>query len=629
MDEARYNTWDTSEELKQNLVDLGKAYENTVSVITQQPISRVRQRASATTLYSDVLPNISVTDEFSRQDYDYFRPSETVPQNIKGIFCECARACEDIGIVASIVDLMVDFAIQGVKPIQFNRKAQRETEAWWKRVDGYETSERICNYLLRLGNVVTTRETGTIDDRSNIPLKYWIFDPIETEPIACDLARYSRNRIFGLRLTSGMLKIMNKAKRTPEEQFIYDGIPSFIKNAKPKTIKSLVLLPQDKTRSLHYKRNQKHVWAMPLMRPFLYDFIVLRKAKLADLKALDGAVFKIRHWKIGSLEYKMIPNDSMLNSFQNLLMNAVNSGASLDIVTGPEVSFEESKSDIAAFLGEEKYIPTLRAIYAGFGIPSSLVGSNEAGMVNNQTSLKVFIKRIEYLRKLLMNFWDEEFRIFQEAIGHRRRAKLTFDYESLQDESAQKALLIQLVDRRIVSAESVLDAFGFIPEIEEMRLNRQNAKEETNRPISAFEAAQPEYGLKKIFAQRGDVTPSEVGLELDPRKPGEISGTDVQIKQIQNKPKISKKNKQGVPGEGRPKNSNDTEKRKQRMPKASFDSKAELYEYIKDQYLIHKSISSEQLSTFDFSVINNLTDYVYSANKPFGEALDAYISSRD
>ena len=60
------------------------------------------------------------------------------------------------------------------------------------------------------------------------------------------------------------------------------------------------------------------------------------------------------------------------------------------------------------------------------------------------------------------------------------------------------------------------------------------------------------------MVQNGTATPSEVGVNLEPRKDGEQ--TAVEIKQALTKPDKPT----GTPGEGRPKNSKDSEKREER-----------------------------------------------------------------
>ena len=53
----------------------------------------------------------------------------------------------------------------------------------------------------------------------------------------------------------------------------------------------------------------------------------------------------------------------------------------------------------------------------------------------------------------------------------------------LSNEDAEKALLIQLADRNIVSDELLQRTFGFDPDMEKSRLNRESKERETDRMI--------------------------------------------------------------------------------------------------------------------------------------------------
>jgi hypothetical protein len=105
------------------------------------------------------------------------------------------------------------------------------------------------------------------------------------------------------------------------------------------------------------------------------------------------------------------------------------------------------------------------------------------------------------------------------------------------------------------------ERFGRIPEIENMRIKREyRLREKGKMPAKAgsFHDSNPKLSLEKIFAQNGVVTPSQVGLELDERRPGE----ETQLEQ--NKKMLTEKVK-GQQQQGRPKNSKDTKQRKQRQ----------------------------------------------------------------
>lgn len=239
----------------------------------------------------------------------------------------------------------------------------------------------------------------------------------------------------------------------------------------------------------------------------------------------------------------------------------------MDLVWGPDIELLESKTNVHQFLGEAKYTPHLNSIYAGLGIPPTLTGTyGAAGTTNNFISLKTLTQRLQYGRDILTMFWDHEISLIQKAMGFSSPAKVEFDRMDLSNEETEKALLVQLADRNLISDELLQNRFGFDPEMEKTRLNRENRERKSSRMVKKsgpWYDPQPENSLKKIALQSGIATPSQVGLSLDPKLPGEKNS--LELRQALTPTKLAKDSSESLPGEpqqGRPKLSNDQQKRK-------------------------------------------------------------------
>jgi hypothetical protein len=158
----------------------------------------------------------------------------------------------------------------------------------------------------------------------------------------------------------------------------------------------------------------------------------------------------------------------------------------------------------------------------------------------------------------------------QKAMGFRFPAKIEFDRMDLSNEEAEKALLIQLADRNIVSDELIQRVFGFDPETEKTRLNRENRERKNKRMVNKagpFFDANFENTAKKMAMQLGLATPSQIGIDLDKKKKGEMNAIEVktQFPPIKTSPlggDNSSKSLPGQPQQGRPRNSKDSNKRK-------------------------------------------------------------------
>ena len=72
------------------------------------------------------------------------------------------QAYDKVGIVRNVIDLMGDFASQGMVLVHPNKTIEKFYRKWFKSVNGVDRSERFLNYLYRCGNVVVKRRTAKL-----------------------------------------------------------------------------------------------------------------------------------------------------------------------------------------------------------------------------------------------------------------------------------------------------------------------------------------------------------------------------------------------------------------------------------------------------------------------------------
>ena len=541
--------------------------------------------------YSNLDTNTSGRPGLTRNDYDFFRPDEAVPRKIKAIIKRSEDIYQRVGLVKNVVDLMGDFGSQGIRIVHPNKRIERFYRKWFKKVKGKERSERFLNNLYKSGNVVINRQTGKlslkvtdklfktvaspdllINDLDNIklqkreiPWRYTFIDPVYVEVSAGSLSSFVSNKLYELILPSMLRKTIN-APKNEAEKAVVEQLPDQILEA-AKSRKNYPLDP-NKTMVFHYKKDDWQRWAYPMIYSIMDDITVIEKLKLADMAALDGAISNIRIFKLGSLEHKIAPTKAAAAKLAQILGNNVG-GGTMDLVWGPDLELVESKTSVHQFLGEAKYTPHLNSVYAGLGIPPTLTGTyGAAGTTNNFISLKTLTQRLQYGRDVLTEFWDNEIALVQKAMGFKIPAKIEFDRMDLSNEESEKALLIQLADRNIVSDELLQSRFGFDPEMEKVRINREKRERKSDRMVQKagpWHDPQSENSLKKIALQSGIATPSEVGLQLNSRKDGEKSS--LEMRQAFRPTQLAKDSPESSPGEpqqGRPRLSKDKDKRKDR-----------------------------------------------------------------
>jgi hypothetical protein len=606
------------------------------------------QHSSGSSIFKDIAPNISVRDDFSRNDYEYFRPSEAIPTKPKDIMRDCMLAYDRIGLIHNVIDMMADFTCQGIRLVHPNKRIEEFHQEWDFKVGLKDRSERFSNLLYRGANVPVYRLTAKLNsrkakdlqrgiaapdieikdppslDRAEIPWQYIILNPLLIDPINEQIGQFAGEMRYQINLPVKLLNKLKNPKGDFEQAFV-SSLPPFMLDAINKGERTVPLDPE-KFNMYHYKKDDWQVWAHPMTYAILDDIKMLEKMKMADIAALDGAISHIRLWNLGSLEHKIAPTPAGIQRLADVLMSS-RGGGTIDIMWGPELQLKESGMDGSKWLGEEKYRPVLNNIYAGIGIPPTLTGSaTQSGFTNNFISLKTLIERLQYGRNILIQMWKRELKLVQRARGFRFPAELVFDRMVLSDEAAEKALLIQLADRDLISVESIQYRFGEIPELEQIRINRERRARERNimaPKASPWHNPEKDFEKEKISLQSGQATPSEVGLDLKPRKAGEVPLAE---RKLTTKESVSKN--KGVPQQGRPKNSKDNKKRKQRrvLPrsKADFISKlatarimqGKIADIVNNAYLRSvgkknvRSLTTDEcdgLENLKFAVLSNIT----------------------
>lgn len=540
--------------------------------------------------FSNILPGISSYPELTWSDYEWFRPDEAVPGSHVHIMQACNRTYFDNGLIRNITDLMGDFTAQGIRFSHRNKRNQTFLRNWGRQVNMAGVSERFANMLYRLANVPIRRMTAILTPKvkdelfkanaeadldatpdakkgKEIPWKYVLLNPATVTVAGGPLSSFVGKKLYAINIP-GSVKALISSPRTDIEKQIVSEVPEDIKRAAKSD--QPYPLPSDKTICFHYKKDDWQTWATPICYSVLKHINLYNRLILADHAALDGAISNLRIFQLGDLDKQIVPTDAAIAKLAGILENNTGAGV-INLIWGPDLKFLESNTNVHQFLGDDKYLPALRAIYECYGIPPTLTGGNMAGgTTNNFISLKTLTERLEYGRSLLREFWNGELKIIQKAMGWKTPGVVEFDLPNLGDENAENALFLQLADRGLVSDEVIQMRFGQNPEMEQVRLKRETREKKSGRRAKTRnQYLQPETNeenLKKIALQSGVASPSEVGLELDEKKKGEKSLLEHQEKMAkmtkQSGTPPGKQKSKGRPGQGRPINKKDSTKRK-------------------------------------------------------------------
>lgn len=590
------------------------AYNKAVTNEDNQPVFRANAYQYSTDT-SNITSRNGMTNYYGNQRGGNGYKTNYSSYDMENIIASCMDAYERESIIRNFIDLMSDFASQGVRIVCADKRQERFGQEWFQYIHGVERSERFLHYLYRCGTTVVkwtdgkvplkvqkkwksavsaegqngengpTQEVIKIEEfeksKAVMPLRWTFHDPRQVVMVGGMLSTFVGKPIFGLRITTQLRMELNQLTRLSPDKNEYVDYQKMIPDYVWKAVNdnaTFYPLDQSKVGAYYYKKDDWELWGKPLIRPILKDLDILNKLKDCDSAALDGAMSAVRLWKLGSIKDGIVPNKAALDKVRNMIANNV-AGGITDLVWGDDLTFQESATNLHLWLGSEKYIATLSSIYAGLGVPPGLTGSSgSSSFTNNNVSLKTLIERLKYGRSILVQFLDEQLALVQKAMGFTKKFEVMFDQMVLSDEAAEKALLLQLWDRDIITSEAVRFAFDMDHnEIEEAKLNREHRRRGKSLPpkASQFHNPEKEHDLMKLAVQKGSVTPSQVGLNLPDKKPGEKTFFEGST------PKDAKKQPVGSPLTGRPKNSKDTVQRKQRrvLPRGSSAQYKDLFRF--------------------------------------------------
>lgn len=594
--------------------------------------------------FNDWDTNISVRSDYNRRDYDMFRPSEREARTYREILCQSQIAYKKVGLIRNVIDTMGDFGSQGARLQHSDDRVNQFYETWWAKVQGTERSERFLNLLYRHGTVIIKKAKATIPvtmekqwkksigekagklkeskvESRVIPIRYTFLNPLSVEAVGGAAALFVEKPRLVLKLTNTITAYIGGLDRMPSggnygSSKTIDKLPPELKD-QVKNGNTIELDPET-IETFYYKKDDWELWGSPMIDSVLDDIIMLLKMKQADVAALDGAISNIRLWTLGKIgtdaQTTFFPTRYQINKLRNVLANNVGGGV-IDLVWGPDLDFKESQSQVWRWLGSEKYQAVLSAIYEGLGVPPSLRGGGGSGGASNTgnfVGLNTMVKRLEYGRDLLSSFWQKELNEIHKAMGFAGSPpELVFDYMILADEAAEKQLLIQLWDRDIIPSETILEIFNRLPTVEFARLKREMEKRGKDMPnkASPYHNAEKEHDYNKAMLGGGQVAPSELGIELKPKKDGEKTKIEMMTK-------MAKETKKLQQPSGRPANVTETKKRKAKpigKPRTKASNINTLLWTSNAQSLIHEIVNPALLIAVNKSNARQLT--IDEANK--------------
>jgi hypothetical protein len=530
--------------------------------------------------------------------YDYYeqRTADKLPEGHIDIIASCQATYRKIGMVRNIIDLMTDFAAEGLELQHTTKSQERFYRAWATKVNLQGRAHDFMKLLMRDANVIVRRknaiitkpvmkemtkgkigiiniidETGVADPPekvkiskkkivpNEIPWKYTFLSPTMVEKIGGEVGRFFGSDSLGMRIPASLANSINNPKNTVEKKYVNELPPEVV--AAAKKTNGIVKLNMDKIYIDYYKKDDWEDWGTPFLYGVLEDIMFKEKMRLADMAALDGVINVIRLWKLGKSDQQILPAPAIVDRLIGILQDNTGGGV-MDLVWDDMIDLQIEYPPTDKILGPDKYISVNSDIVRGLGIPDSLIGGSDLGTRNAQSAfvqLKTLVERLEYVRSRAIRWMEGELRLVANAMGFKRTPAISFGIMSLRDEAAEKQLMIQLLDRNIISSEKTTEVFGVNYMIE---LERMKSEQEIRDNDGILEKSNPYNRPFSILEKQNDL---DIKLEMVKQQRG-TGGDSTDDNGGGDNPSGDQPKKDGVNPSGRPPSTKDTKPRDERTP---------------------------------------------------------------
>lgn len=292
--------------------------------------------------------------------------------------------------------------------------------------------------------------------KGHLPVAYTVLNPL--------LVTIDGNLLFDkvsikLQPPPELTAMMKKppAEMTEDEKLLLKSLPSDLKAAAEKG--GAYQLDERLVGSVTYRKQPYERYARPRTGRVFDAIEYKRILQDADISTLDGISNYILKITIGSDEFP-VSSQAELDAVAQLFNTTSKSFA---VVWNHTLNVEKIVSpEIGDILGAEKYEQVNNDLTGGLAISRAFIdGKGNMSMAEASLVVKGISEEINYARRQITRWIYREYQQIAEAMGFDRFPKVRWDESTLKDIILYMNTLSQLVDRRMLSYRSALEALGF------------------------------------------------------------------------------------------------------------------------------------------------------------------------
>jgi hypothetical protein len=384
-------------------------------------------------------------------------------------------------LVGKIIELMKVFSIDGFRNEHPDPKIKQFYDDWAEAVNIEQVLGWMFLEYYRSGNVVTWRELvpykkGGIDLQNNslylstsakkkewtkkmIPGAYTILNPLT---VSVDGVVGYRDSLYFMPPMIDNEKISGNTTEDFYDIVLRHTPKEMQERAK---IEGKVPLSQKNVRRVLRMRMPYEPYGSILMERAFASIHEKNKLRQMDLTMVNSVINQIIKVTVGNDTHPATPRQikALADAFKNV-------GKSQTIFWNHTLNIEVIRPDTKV-LNREKYERIDDDIRSAFGIPAILTGES-GGRTNFATaylSVKAFLANLMEGRRDVLDWLKGEYRDIAEVMGFDSFPEPRFNTLALTDEIAEKQVIMQMLDRGIISYTTAQSVLGYDPQVEQER----------------------------------------------------------------------------------------------------------------------------------------------------------------
>ena len=266
------------------------------------------------------------------------------------------------------------------------------------------------------------------------------------------------------------LKVTDNMKKTllsPSKDF-KDVIKSIPKEITKEIMAGTadVPLPSNICSAVFRDKQPYEDWAEPLCSHAFEALEYKRELREMDRHTVRSVRNRILKVTIGSDKYPVTDPKEL----SKLAADFNNPSRNLTIFWNHTLKIEFIEPNLDS-LNTDKYQPAMEDIRNCFGVAPVLTGESGSSLGNNVINVKGLVELVQEGQDAFISWFNKEAKLICEAMGLAEQPECSFNKLNLKDENAFMGIIMQLVDRQLLSYETAIDTIGFYfpKELERLR----------------------------------------------------------------------------------------------------------------------------------------------------------------